>query len=241
MKAFKAGNAGDLLNKYTSQTYMEDDFKKKPGDASLGLTGTNPNREERSELESKRAATKDLNSKINTQFKALPPPTKSTQASRFFKGYAQKKRDQIENDNSASNFTRSYSSAADTINHGMKPPAMATSFKPVSGTTFAKDGLAKKSMVSDNRDFMPAAFSDFTVTTKSFHKPHVPPKVANRVRPGTTKAVPKKPSPKRKSQYEEVFKSREFNADLEIGKLEKRRDETKQELKSLLTRYLSDF
>jgi len=58
--------------------------------------------EEASEKDT-RAAMKELNSKLKTPFKAMPVPQKSSQASRYYKSFAQKKRDQIENDSRIGN------------------------------------------------------------------------------------------------------------------------------------------
>lgn len=133
--------------------------------------------------------------------------------------------------------------------NGLRPPAYATSFRVTHGSTFAKDGLSKQQITTDNRDWVPEPYSSFAVSAKPVTKPRVvPPKVANRIRPGTAKPIVNADKPKsrsrsarrRQTQYDAIFSAPKINADLEIERLEKKREETKQELKSLLKRYLTD-
>jgi patatin-like phospholipase/acyl hydrolase len=127
----------------------------------------------------------------------------------------------------------------------MRPSATMTSVKNnVRGSSFAREGFSKKNEKADQRDFM-------LKPTSSFGVPAIPPK---RTRPRTAKVKisvkPRKPirsnrvrSRSAKSKKEDknkenkdAFKDGKINADLnfDIEVLEKKRNETKKELKSLL-------
>ena len=123
-----------------------------------------------------------------------------------------------------------------------------TTFKTdVRGSTFAREGFAKKTDRTDHRDF------PLCPPKSSFGVPTITPK---RTRPRTAKVAisvkPRKPirsdrvrsrsaKSKRSDKHKEA-KDGEINADLnfDIEELEKKRNETKKELKSLLKQYLTD-
>ena len=178
---------------------------------------------------------------------------KSSQASRYYQGYARKKREALEAPDDLAALKPSVhqmpSACQAKTDKPPRPSATVSNFNVTEkGSTFARNGFSKRDDITDNRDYMAAP-------TSSFGNPAAVPK---RVRPATAKASTKKSRPssahpkstvKRtdktrsrsaRRKHEEMF-PKEINADLTlIETLEKKRDETKKELKSLLKQYLTD-
>lgn len=84
------------------------------------------NQKEKEEREEMRQQLKEFNQKIKTPFKAFPSSMKSTQASRFYQGYARKKREALEGGNEISQLKPSMHSMASARDAKVEKPLRAS-------------------------------------------------------------------------------------------------------------------